>query len=138
MTTTSSPTNGEAIKHIEAVLHTYERALNTANAELAASLYAVDAVFLPLFLPTSKGSTLLGTYQHIFTTIKLAVTFHIDEINVAGDTAYALTRSEGQQTILATGTTSPEANRELFVFQHHDGAWKIARYMFNKTNRTGD
>ncbi len=37
-------------------------------------------------------------------------------------------------TVLADGTTAPEENRELFVFQKEDGVWKIARYMFNKTS----
>ena len=33
---------------------------------------------------------------------------------------------------VADGVTAAEENRELFVLQKRDGAWKIARYMFNK------
>jgi hypothetical protein len=34
--------------------------------------------------------------------------------------------------VLAQGTTSPESNREIFIFARENGAWKIARYMYNK------
>lgn len=36
--------------------------------------------------------------------------------------------------ILADGSSAPEENRELFVFEKHRGEWKIALYMFNKTS----
>jgi hypothetical protein len=47
--------------------------------------------------------------------------------------AYALTRSNGIQTVLATGADSAESNREVFIFGLEDEAWKIGRYMFNKS-----
>jgi hypothetical protein len=30
------------------------------------------------------------------------------------------------------GAKSAELNREMFIFRLDDGAWKIARYMFNQ------
>jgi len=52
---------------------------------------------------------------------------------IAGnDAAYALTRSNGEVTILASGSTNHEANREIFIFRREPSGWKIARYMFNK------
>ena len=63
------------------------------------------------------------------------MTFTIDELVVASDDiAYALTRSNGTQTVLAVGTQSAESNREMFVFTSIEGPWKIARYIFNKPN----
>jgi hypothetical protein len=47
--------------------------------------------------------------------------------------AFAVTSSKGTTLIHATGATVPEENRELFVFEKDNGAWRIARYMFNKT-----
>jgi len=122
------------IEQIRALLKTYENALNTSDAKLAASLYTDDGIFMPHFTPTSAGQALEGTYEQIFKALKLAIEFKIDDISVEGNTAHALTRSEGQQTILATNSTGPESNRELFVFQRRQGDWKIARYMFNKTS----
>lgn len=125
------------VKAIETLLGTYERSLNTADAELAASLYAPDGVFMPLFLPTAKGSEILGSYRQIFATIKLEIAFRIDDITVDGDTAHVLTRSEGHVTLLENGERAPESNRELFVFQRHESDWSISRYMFNKTAPPG-
>ena len=47
--------------------------------------------------------------------------------------AFAVTNSKGTVKILGNGIVAPEANRELFVFEKVKGEWKIARYMFNKT-----
>lgn len=134
MTIANTRNEMQAVAQIKALLHTYEQSLNTSDAKLAASLYTPDGLFMPHFAPTSMGNSLQGTYEQIFAALKLAITFTIDDINVEGDTVHALTRSAGQQTILATNTTGPEANRELFVFQRQHGDWKIARYMFNKVS----
>jgi ketosteroid isomerase-like protein len=95
----------------------------------------VDGVFMPTGLPTASGDAMEEAYRQIFQAIQLNVTFSVDEISVASDNvAYALTRSNGTQTILATGGESVEANREIFVLHRTaDNGWKIARYMFNKT-----
>jgi ketosteroid isomerase-like protein len=63
----------------------------------------------------------------------LNIKFFIEEIQVEGNMAFAVTSSKGTTLIKATGDTIPEANRELFVFDKVNGEWKIARYMFNKT-----
>jgi len=122
-----------ASEAIHSLLATYERSLNTSNADLAASCYTADGIFMPTTLPTAAGKELRTAYANIFAAIRLKVTFSIDELALAGnDTAYALTRSNGEVTILATGSTNPEANREMFIFRREAGGWKIARYMFNK------
>ena len=67
-------------------------------------------------LLVTNGLVLNGTaYANIFAAIRLKVTFSVDELVIAGnDTAYALTRSNGEVTILTTGSTNAEANREVF------------------------
>lgn len=119
---------------IRALLGVYESALNTSDADAAVSCYARDAMFMPTMLPTAAGGELRDAYAQTFARIQLRVTFTIDEIVVAGDSlAYALTRSNGTQTTVATGEQSAESNREIFIFARDpNGAWKISRYMFNK------
>lgn len=118
---------------IRALLKTYERSLNTSDAALAAACYTRDGMFMPTTLPTAQGKAMQDAYVKIFETIRLNVTFALDELVVASEeVAYALTRSNGTQTLLATGIDSAESNRELFIFRREDGAWKFARYMFNK------
>ncbi|MFD4829373.1 YybH family protein [Streptomyces uncialis] len=124
---------------VRELLGTYETALNTSDAALAVSLYSSGGVFLPVQGPTSTGpQQLLAGYEAIFAAIRLEVAFTIDDITVDGTTAHALTRSAGHATDLASGTRSPEHNRELFVFDRTPGGWRIARYMFNKPPTGGE
>lgn len=123
---------------IQALLETYKKSLNTSDAKLSASLYTSDGVFMPTEAPSALGSeNILKSYEFIFTQIQLNIEFYIDEIVVEGDFAFAVTSSKGTTLIHATGDRIPEANRELFVFEKVNGEWKIARYMFNKTEPKG-
>lgn len=119
---------------IEALLQTYKKSLNSSDAKLAQGLYTNDGIFMPTEAPSAIGQeNILKSYEFIFTQIQLNIEFYIDEITVEGDFAFAVTSSKGTTLIHATGDTIPEANRELFVFEKVNGEWKIARYMFNKT-----
>ena len=118
---------------IRELLKTYESSLNTSDASGASSCYTSDGMFMPTTLPTVAGGAMEDAYVKLFETIRLRVMFTIDELVVASEeVAFALTRSNGTQTVLATGTDSAESNREMFIFRREEGAWKIARYMFNK------
>jgi uncharacterized protein (TIGR02246 family) len=118
---------------IEQVLLAYGAALNASDVSAAVAAYAPDGIFMPTEAPTAAGQAELeASYTHIFSMIRLHITFFFDEIVVQGDLAYARTVSRGEVTILAQGITVPEENRELFVLKKVDGHWKIASYMFNK------
>lgn len=121
-------------EQIEKLLSEYEKSLNTSDAQLAQSLYTKDGVFMPTEAPSGIGSEgILKSYQYIFSQIQLSIKFYIEEIQVEGNMAFAVTSSKGTVKVHALGIEAPEANRELFVFEKVDGQWKIARYMFNKT-----
>lgn len=119
---------------IETLLSEYEKSLNTSDAKLAQSLYTKDGIFMPTEAPSGTGwEGILKSYEYVFSQIQLNIKFFIEEIQVEGNMAFAVTSSKGTTRIHATGDTIPEANRELFVFEKIDDEWKIARYMFNKT-----
>ncbi len=119
-------------REIQTVLDRYETALNASDVDAVAELYADDGVFMPSSAPTAVGiEGVRATYEFVFTQIKLNVAFTVEEIVGDGSIAFARTGSKGSVTVLADGTTTPEENRELFVFRKEDGVWKIARYMFN-------
>ncbi len=119
---------------IENLLGEYEKSLNTSDAKLAQSLYTKDGIFMPTEAPSGIGSDgILKSYEYVFSQIQLNIQFFIEEIQIEGNMAFAVTSSKGTTLIHAIGKTVPEANRELFVFEKVDGNWKIARYMFNKT-----
>ena len=93
---------------------------------------------MPTEAPSGIGSEgILQSYRFVFSRIQLNIEFFTEEIQVEGNMAYAVTSSKGTTLIRASGDTIPEANRELFVFEKVDGVWKIARYMFNKTEPKG-
>ncbi len=118
---------------IVATLLQYQKALNESNVKGVLELYTPDGVFMPSGAPSAiTTKEIRAAYEYVFATIKLDIKFTIDEIVQSGDYAFARTTSRGQVTILAEGVTTPEENREFFVLQKHDGAWKISRYMFNK------
>ena len=124
----------EEKKQIEELLGIYQKALNTSDAKLAQSLYTSDGIFMPSEAPSGKGSeNILKSYEFVFSQIQLNIEFFIEEIVVEKNMSYAVTSSKGTVKIHANGVEAPEANRELFVFEKVDGEWKIARYMFNKT-----
>lgn len=125
-------------QNIETLLGEYQKALNTSDAKLAQSLYTTDGIFMPTEAPSGIGAEgILRSYEYVFSQIQLNIEFFIEEIEVEGNMAFAVTSSKGTTLIRATGDTVPEANRELFVFEKIDGTWKIARYMFNKTEPKG-
>ena len=112
--------------------------MNTSDAKLAQSLYTKDGVFMPTEAPSGIGSAgILKSYEYVFSQIQLIIEFHIEEIEVEENMAFAITSSKGTALIHATGDSIPEANRELFVFEKVGEEWKIARYMFNKTEPKG-
>ena len=124
----------EEKQKIEELLGEYKKSLNKSDAKLAQSLYTKDGIFMPTEAPSGIGSeNILKSYEYVFSQIQLNIEFFIEEIEVEGNMAFAVTSSKGTTLIHATGDTIPEANRELFVFEKVNGEWKIARYMFNKT-----
>jgi uncharacterized protein (TIGR02246 family) len=121
-------------QQLEALLGQYENSLNASDARLAQSLYTKDGIFMPTEAPSGIGEEgILRSYGYVFSQIQLNIKFFIEEIQVEGNMAFAVTSSKGTVQIRATGDVFPEANRELFVFEKVGGEWKIARYMFNKT-----
>ncbi len=118
---------------IRNLLASYEARLNASDPDAIAGLYASDGIFMPQGFPTAQGRpAVLESYRAIFSNITLTIGFEVDEVKISGGLATAITRSSGSVRVNATGASGPEANRELFAFAQEDGAWRIARYMFNK------
>lgn len=120
-------------KDIRTLLADYEKLLNGSDAEGIAGLYSADGIFMPQGFPTAAGrEAVLQSYRAIFEQISLTIKFEVDEVVAGEGVATALTRSKGSVRVNASGDQAPESNRELFVFAQEEGAWRIARYMFNK------
>src|SRR6266581_5990115 len=124
-----------AEEQLRTLLAAYETALNAGDARRIEQLYAEDAVFMPAGFPSTSGrKAVRGAYDAVFSNIRIAIHFTEDELTVKGDVAYARTHSAGTATVVASGASGPEKNRELFIFARGANGWKIARYMFNKAS----
>ena len=124
-----------AEKQLHTLLANYETSLNAGDASRIEQLYTVDGVFMPAGFPTASGRPAVrGAYDAVFKNIRIAIHFTVDELKVKGDFAYARTHSAGTSTVVATGASGPEENRELFIFARTADGWKIARYAFNKSS----
>lgn len=124
-------------KAVADVLSAYNEALNSSNTNAVMPLYTEDGVFMPPYSPSAVGSVAVRkAYDAVFAAIKLTVKFNIAEIaEITPDWVFARTNSEGTTLNHATGSTSKEANQELFIFRKDkDGRFKIARYSFSTTN----
>ena len=122
---------------IRSVMSAYEAALNASSTEAAMPLYAEDGVFMAPNNQSAVGKAAVRqAYDAVFKAITLKVKFAIAEIVVMSPQwALVRTNSAGTQKINATGSSSAEANQELFIFRKgDDGRWRIARYSFSTTN----
>ena len=89
---------------IEELLSEYKKSLNTSDAKLAQSLYTEDGVFMPTEAPSGIGSeNILKSYEFVFSQIQLKIEFFIEEIEVEGNMAFAVTSSKGTVKIHANG-----------------------------------
>ncbi|MGN7790344.1 YybH family protein [Enterobacter sp. 22452] len=116
---------------IQALIQSYEVALNHSATDSILNLYDSEPVFMPQHAPALVGrDAVRAGYEQVFATIKLDIRFEIHEIEEAGDWAWARTSSAGRTRILATDLEVTEGNNELFVFRKENGEWKIHRYLF--------
>ena len=119
---------------IEALIQSYQEALNASDANKVVALYTTNGVLMANAAPTAEGAAAVkATYQYVFENFTYTLQFTVLEIVVNGNTAFARSTSKGSFVMKANGQTIPDENRELFVFEKVDGQWKIARYMYNKT-----
>lgn len=119
------------------VLTAYSAALNASDTDAVMPLYAEDGVFMPPYGASAVGAgAVRKAYEAVFKAIKLTVKFNVAEIvEMSPEWVFARTNSAGSTLNHVTGTTSAEANQELFIFRKdRGGRFKIARYSFSTTN----
>lgn len=117
---------------IRALMTSYRNALALSDAAAVASNYTADGVVMGPGSPTAIGEDLDDTYSAIFSGVGLNFDFTVANIVIGEKYAVVQSTSDGTAMVNATGDRVPEQNRELFVMEKVDGAWKIARYMYNK------
>jgi uncharacterized protein (TIGR02246 family) len=119
---------------IEKLINEYGDAIKSASVEKVLAAFTKDGVLMAPGAPTATGQDQLkGTYEYVFSAMKLDLKFTILEITIDKDYAVVRSESAGTTTVLSNNQSAPDSYRELFVVKKESGTWKIARYMYNKT-----
>ena len=122
---------------IRSTIASYNDALNGGTTTAVLPLYTDDGVFMPPYSQSAVGRFAIEkAYDAVFNELRFNVKFTIAELVVMAPTwAYVRTNSAGTTLHHSTGSTTSEANQELFIFKKSDdGKWRIARYSFSPTN----
>ena len=111
----------------------YRDALASGDSEAVKNTFASNGAVMPPSSATYRGvENIKENYDNIFKNVSLDLQFDIDEIIIEGDYGFVRSTSGGFAKIKATGESSPEVNRELFIVHKENNNWKIAFYMYNK------
>jgi uncharacterized protein (TIGR02246 family) len=133
-------TGGTDKAAIGETLAEFNAALNSGQTMAVLPLYASDGVFMAPFTASNAGiEAIRAAYDAVFSELTFNVVFTVEElVQLSPDWAFVRTNSAGTTRHASTGTTTAEANQELFLLQKGDDArWRIARYSFSPTNPPG-
>lgn len=113
-------------------LSVYAAALHARDLDAVAECFTSGAVVQAPQVPTASGIGVRELYGQIFSAIDLDISFTLEDvIPIGSDRAVVFSESTGTQAMVDGGGVSPEGNREAFVFDRLDDAWKISSYLFN-------
>ena len=114
------------------VVHRYEELLNAGDTAGSLALYAPDGVAEWNDKPTfATKDEKRDAYDALFRVARFRTEFGYASIDVQGDTAVVLTIHYEGATVVEGGKKVVDLNREVFVLNKRDGAWKIQLYIFN-------
>jgi len=112
------------------ILDSYSKALDANDVETLVGLYSPNGVFMREDMPAVVGrEALRASYKNVFATLKVGLSFKVQEAEQSGDLGWARALSTGTVKVLATGAESRESFNQLVVFRREGGAWKIRRYL---------
>ena len=113
------------------ILDTYSKALDANDVETLVGLYSPNGVFMREDMPAVVGrEALRASYKNVFATLKVGLSFKVQEAEQSGDLGWARSVSTGKVKVLASGAETSESYNQLIVFRKEGGAWKIRSYLF--------
>jgi len=113
------------------ILDTYSKALDANDVETLVGLYSPNGVFMREDMPAVVGrEALRASYKNVFATLKVGLSFKVQEAEQSGDLGWARSVSTGKVKVLASGAETSESYNQLIVFRKEAGAWKIRSYLY--------
>jgi len=122
---------------IEKLIFSFSDAFNTADVQKTVASFTPDGINMPNNAPPAKGTEqLTKAFEFLLNMAKINIEYHIDEVIVNGEYAFARTNSKVTTIFKANNDQVILENKELFVFHQESGEWKISHYIFNNTKIT--
>ncbi|QIO05873.1 YybH family protein [Acinetobacter shaoyimingii] len=119
----------------EQVIMQYGEYLNAKNIDGIISLYHDDAEIIPDQLPSIVGTALIVPfYEQTFSSIQIDGKLVVRSTDVSADIAIVRCEEQANVTELATGQTTKNYFREMFVLKKIKDTWLIYKYMFSQNN----
>ena len=113
------------------ILDSYSKALDANDVETLVGLYSPNGVFMREDMPAVIGRDALhASYKEVFATLKVGLSFKVQEAEQSGDLGWARSVSTGKVKVLASGAETTESYNQLIVFRKEAGAWKIRSYLY--------
>ena len=113
------------------ILDSYSKALDANDVETLVGLYSPNGVFMREDMPAVVGrEALRASYKNVFATLKVGLSFKVQEAEQSGDLGWARSVSTGKVRVLPSGAETTESYNQLIVFRKEGGAWKIRNYLY--------
>jgi len=130
------PSQAEDVAAIKAMPAKYEAAYNASDAAALAELHTEEAIRMPPNEPALVGKEAIQSwYQTRFDQFTPQVTVSHEEVEVAGDWAFARGSYTSTQTPKAGGEPVEDSGKFLTISKRQpDGSWKIYRTIYNSDN----
>lgn len=133
--TADSPSREADVEAIRAFFRGVEDSINAGDFEAWFARFTDDALFLQPNEATMEKESQRATAQEFWASHDMQETFTIDEIEVAGDLAYARATYDFQATPKAGGETMAEQGKILWILERQqDGAWLSSRAIWNQNS----
>jgi uncharacterized protein (TIGR02246 family) len=126
-----APAGPDDAAAVRTVIDGYGGALRSGDVAAIAELFTAGAAIMADGFPAAVGQAqITDIYTSALASVGMDYSYEFDQVEVAGDTAVARTRSTGTTTVRASGETSPARYRELFVLRREGAGWRISAYMY--------
>ncbi|GAA4327200.1 hypothetical protein GCM10023149_30480 [Mucilaginibacter gynuensis] len=121
---------------IEQLIYDFEEAFNSKNISLITSSFTGNGTVMPNNAPLVQGSAQLqALYKNLFEAFDITVKYEFEDLQLSGDLAVVRTGSKVTTIVKANQQKMLLENKELFVLQQEDQAWKIVNYIFNTNHK---
>lgn len=117
---------------IKQLLADYQAGLNNKDLAKIDKVFAENATFIGQPFPTAIGKeAILATYEGFLSQLDFNIEFEIKEVVLDTKIGFVYTASKGTISPIGVEPEGAEGNREIFIVELIDGAWKFNKYIFN-------